>query len=92
MVGKTKNFLLFSFTCLIAVCIAVFTWITITMGKVSEASISDIGMIYMSEMSKQMQQKFSAIIELRLSQVRGIVGRICLVSWPLAPVSGVLLI
>ena len=75
VVSKTKNLLFISFTCLIAICIAVFTWITITMAKRSEASISDIGMIYMSEMSKQMQQKFSAIIDLRLSQVRGIVGR-----------------
>lgn len=75
MISKTKNFLFISFSCLIGVCIAAFTWITITMAKQSEASISNIGMIYMSEMSKQMQQKFSAIIDLRFSQVRGIVGR-----------------
>ncbi|MCI8416916.1 MAG: response regulator [Lachnospiraceae bacterium] len=72
MFDKTKRFLLASFAGLVLLCIAVFTWVAGDMGQRSEASLSDIGMIYMSEMNKQLQQKFAAVIDLRLSQVEGI--------------------
>ena len=58
---RTKKFLWVSFTCLIILCIAVFIWISVSMTKKSEEAISDIGMIYMEEMSKQIQQKFKSI-------------------------------
>ena len=45
------------------------------MSRRSEASISEIGAIYMGEMNRQLQQKFTAIVELRLSQVKGITER-----------------
>ncbi|MDE6128648.1 MAG: response regulator, partial [Lachnospiraceae bacterium] len=41
----------------------------------SEGAISDIGDIYMSEMNKQMQQKFDSVIMLRISQIQGIMRR-----------------
>ncbi len=72
MFDRTKRFLLASFMGLVLLCIAVFTWVAGDMGQRSEASLSDIGMIYMSEMNKQLQQKFAAVIDLRLSQVEGI--------------------
>lgn len=72
---RTKKFLWVSFTCLIILCIAVFIWISVSMTKKSEEAISDIGMIYMEEMSKQIQQKFKSITELRVAQVEGIAMR-----------------
>ncbi|MCI9147479.1 MAG: response regulator [Hungatella sp.] len=41
----------------------------------SQDTISDIGMIYMSEMSRQLQEKFDAIIKLKLSEAEGVVKR-----------------
>ena len=75
MIQKPKKFLLTSFICLIVLCIGVFFWGAFTMSQRSEASISEIGTIYMTEMNRQLQQKFAAIIELRLSQVKGITER-----------------
>ncbi|MDE5679051.1 MAG: response regulator, partial [Lachnospiraceae bacterium] len=45
------------------------------MSSKSEGAISDIGDIYMSEMNKQMQQKFDSVIMLRISQIQGIMRR-----------------
>ncbi len=72
---RTKKFLWVSFTCLIIFCITVFIWVSVSMTKKSEEAISDIGMIYMEEMSKQIQQKFKSITELRVAQVEGIIMR-----------------
>ena len=72
---RTKKFLWISFSSLIILSIAVFIWIFISMTRKSEAAITEIGKIYMSEMNSQIQQKFKAIVELRLSQVEGIVQR-----------------
>ncbi len=75
MIQKPKKFLLISFTALILLCIGVFSWVALIMSRRSEASISEIGAIYMGEMNRQLQQKFTAIVELRLSQVKGITER-----------------
>lgn len=75
MFNRTNKFLWVSFSCLIILCISVFIWISVFMTRRSEAAINDIGMIYMSEMSKQIQQKFKSITELRISQVEGITMR-----------------
>ncbi len=72
---RTKKFLWISFSSLIILSIAVFIWISISMTRKSEVAITEIGKIYMSEMNSQIQQKFKAIVELRLSQVEGIVQR-----------------
>ena len=73
--GKTKKFLFTSAVCLVAVCIACFIWLGIFMNEKTQKAINDIGIIYMSEMSKQQQQKFNAIVELKISQVEGIIRR-----------------
>ncbi len=76
MIQKPKKYLVTSFIGLIFLCIVVFSWTAFTMSRRSEASISEIGAIYMAEMSRQLQQKFTAIVDLRLSQVNGITERI----------------
>lgn len=73
MFKQTKRFLLASVCCLVTLCVAVFFWVSVYMNTKSENAISEIGMIYMSEMSRQIQQKFDAVIGLHLSQAEGIV-------------------
>ena len=75
MFKMTKRFFAVSGICLIALCSAVFVWIGSYMNQKSEKAITEIGTIYMSEMSKQIHQKFDAIIDLKLSQAQGIVKR-----------------
>lgn len=75
MFKRTKKFLLISLACMIVLCTTVFVWVSESMTGKSQEAISDIGMIYMSEMSKQLQEKFNAIVSLRLSQVEGIIRR-----------------
>ena len=67
--------MLLSLVGMLNLCIIIFAWVFSTMSRKSRESISEIGMIYMSEMSKQLQQKFEGIITLRVSQVEGIVRR-----------------
>ncbi len=73
MFRQTKRFLVASACGLIALCIAVFLWVSVYMSERSGDAISEIGMIYMSEMSQQLQEKFDAIIHLHLSQLEGMV-------------------
>ncbi len=72
---KSNKSLVISLVCVLFLCICVFIGIAGFMSNKSEDAISDIGNIYMSEMNKQMQQKFDAIINLRLSQLKGIERR-----------------
>ncbi len=64
-----------SVICTIAVCVAVFIWLTIFMSYKTEQSIEEISNIYMEEMNHQIQQKFRSIISLRLEQIEGIIKR-----------------
>ena len=75
MFRQTKKVLIVSLTCMIILCSIVFAWILTSMSGKSQEAITDIGEIYMSEMSRQLKQKFSSILELRLSQVEGIIRR-----------------
>ena len=75
MFKMTKRFFAVSGICLILLCTIVFVWVGTLMSQKSENTIIDIGTIYMSEMSKQIHQKFDAIIDLKLSQAQGIVKR-----------------
>ena len=60
---------------IITICVAVFIWLTIFMAYKTEQSIEEISNIYMSEMNRQIQQKFQSIIALRLEQIEGIIKR-----------------
>ena len=74
MTGMTK-FLWASALGLAGLCIACFVWLGIFMGAKSQEAINQVGCIYMSAVSRQLQEKFDAIIRLRLSQIQGIVKR-----------------
>lgn len=75
MYKKTKNFLMISFWGLVVLCIVIFLWLGTSMSGKSKDTINEIGRIYMSEMSKQLQQKFNAITALWVSQADGIIKR-----------------
>ncbi|MEY8410097.1 response regulator [Lachnospiraceae bacterium 62-26] len=75
MFKKTKEFLFVSVSCLVILCVVIFLWIGSTMSGKSLKAINEIGKLYMSEMSKQLQQKFDAIISLQISQLEGVVKR-----------------
>ncbi len=75
MFKKTRKFLWTSFIGLILLCIIIFLFLGNVMSGKSEEAISEIGMLYMSEMNRQLQEKFGSITELRLEQVEGIIRR-----------------
>lgn len=75
MFRKTKRFLFVSMSCLVLLCVLIFLWLSSTMTGKSEEAINDVGKIYMSEMSTQLQQKFDAITASWVSQVEGIAKR-----------------
>lgn len=75
MISKMKRTLLISLACMIALCVVVFVFVAMTISKSSQETINDVGTIYMSEMNKQLQQKFDAVINLRLLQLEGISNR-----------------
>lgn len=75
MYTKIRKFLWISFTGLIALCVAIFILLSAIMSRKSEEAIREIGIIYMAEVSNQLQEKFEAITDLRISQVEGIIRR-----------------
>lgn len=72
---NTKWFLFSSAACLVALCIAVFSIAAGYMKKDSDNTINDLGTLYMSEMTKQLQQKFDAIVNLQIVQLEGVIQR-----------------
>lgn len=72
---KIKKLLGWSFCGVIIICIIVFIWLTYFMSRKTKESVAEVSEIYMSEMSKQIQQKFQSIVNLRLEQVDGIMKR-----------------
>ena len=75
MFKKTKRFLLVSMSCFVLLCVLIFIWLSSAMTGKSEEAINEVGKIYMSEMSMQLQQKFDAITTSWISQVEGIIRR-----------------
>lgn len=70
---RTKKLLVWSFSGVIIICVAVFLWLTLFMSKKTKESVAEVSEIYVSELNKQIQQKFQSIINLRLEQVDGII-------------------
>lgn len=70
---KIKNFLRFSFIAMTIICIMAFSGLALHMSSKTKDLVSEISEVYMSEMNIQLQQKFTSIISLRLSQVEGII-------------------
>ena len=75
MIKNTKKFLVISFSILISVCIVMFTITSVYVSGKSDGAINEIGMIYMSAIAKQMQEKFDAVIDSQILEMEGIVQR-----------------
>lgn len=69
------NFLKRSFIGIIIICILVFVCLARFMSLKTEESIVEVSNIYMSEINRQIQQKFSAIISIRMLQLEGVYKR-----------------
>lgn len=75
MIKNTKKFLLISFSILISVCIVMLTVTSIYVSGKSDGAINEIGMIYMSAVAKQMQEKFDVVVDSQILEMEGIVER-----------------
>ena len=75
MIKNTKKFILISFSILISVCILILTVTSVYISGKSDGAINEIGMIYMSAVAKQMQEKFDAIVDSQILEMEGIVQR-----------------
>lgn len=75
MIKNTKKFLVISFSILISVCIVMFMITSVYVSGKSDGAINEIGMIYMSAIAKQMQEKFDAVIDSQILEMEGIVLR-----------------
>lgn len=75
MFKNTKKFLIVGFSFLFVVCIFSFWGMSMQMDRGSTEAFNDVGILYMSEMNKQLQEKYTTVIDLRLSQVEGIIKR-----------------
>ena len=76
MADRTKKFLWSSLIGMVLVCIVVFLMLAFFMNKKTTESIQEITTIYMEELNKQLQEKFSSVIDLRLGQVGEVVAQI----------------
>lgn len=72
---KVLRFFINRFICVIFICILVISSMVIYLGAKTNETVNKITVTYMSEMSKQIQQKYEAITDLRLEQVEGIIAR-----------------
>lgn len=75
MKKKVLRFFISRFICVIIICVLAISSMVIYLGVKTNKTVNDIAVTYMSEMSKQIQQKYKAITELRLEQVEGIIER-----------------
>ncbi len=75
MIKNTKKFLWISFSILAVVCIAMFALASLVISEKSGNAISAVGEVYMSAMARQTQQKFDAVLDLQISEMKGIVER-----------------
>ncbi len=70
---KTKRFFMRSVVSIFFLCIGVFFFLTRYMGAKTERVIRNTTSIYMSEMSLQVQEKFTAVIHLRMQQIEAMI-------------------
>ena len=75
MKKNISRYLLISIIISSILSVVIFASVTAHMKVKNQESISKIGEIYMTEMNQQIQQKFSSIIDIRLSQVEGMIQR-----------------
>ncbi len=72
---KTKRNLLVSFIMLIFMCICIMFVQSHFMSKKSRETIGEVGELYMSEVNRQMQQKFEAVTDIWLHEGQAIIQR-----------------
>lgn len=72
---NTKKFLLVSFSLLIAACIVLISVASSVIAGKSDLAINEIGSIYTSAMAKQMQEKFDTVVDMYISELKGIIER-----------------
>lgn len=75
MSKETMKRLQCSFISIIIVCILVFVALAAFMSSKTEESVVEVSNLYMSEINKQIQQKFSSIISIRMLQIEGVYKR-----------------
>ena len=72
--NPTTQFLKHSFIGLLLFSVVVFSLLGIYMNRKSKDTIYEVGEIYMSGMNEQMSRHFENVIQLRFSQVEGIIS------------------
>ncbi len=75
MKRNTKKFLAISFSLLAIECVVMITFTSSVIAEKSDFAINKIGSLYMSGMTKQMQEKFDTVIDMQISELKGIVER-----------------
>jgi len=75
MKKETTNFLKKSFIGIIIICMLVFLCLSSFMAYKTEETIIEVSNTYMSEVNEQVQQKFSSILGLRMTQLYGVYKR-----------------
>lgn len=69
---KGIRFLKVSFCIVIIICIMTFAMLTVFISSKTENSVVEVSEIYMSEINRQIQEKFSTVIGIRMKQLEGI--------------------
>ena len=72
---EKKRFLIRSFCFVFVVCVVVFSALIIIMTRQTNKMVSYLNNTYIQELNTQMQQKFNAIVDLRLDQVGAVIKR-----------------
>ena len=75
MKRNTKKFFSISFSLLAIACVVMITFTSSVIAEKSDFAINKIGSLYMSGMAKQMQEKFDTVIDMQISELKGIVER-----------------
>ncbi|MDE7249156.1 MAG: hypothetical protein K2N82_04570, partial [Lachnospiraceae bacterium] len=73
---KIINFFWKSLTSVIVICIVLFCFLLFYMSARTNETIYDVGGNYMSAINEQVQQKFSAIIDMKLIQIENAVTHV----------------
>ena len=69
MKNKTTRFLITSLVGVALLCVCVFSFLAVHMGKQSASTINEVGTLYMSSMSQQISKHFETVIGLRTEQM-----------------------
>ncbi len=72
MQNKAVRFLVISMTCILLLCVAVFSCMTVLMNRKGADTVGELGEVYMSGMSRQAVENFNTTMNLKFWQVRGI--------------------